>query len=641
MTPLAPDLFAGRRYDDLVQIGLSRLPGITPDWTDYNAHDPGITLLELLAAVSEAQLYSLSRMRRDERAAYAAMMGIEPSGTTAATGSIWPDASDPDAPSATIREVRVIERDWRARINGSDTLLFHPGSRILWVPATITQLQTRLADGTVVDQLPANRRGGPAFAPLGDGDGRGTVLRIAMAASGWGPILPTDRPDDAFLALGFLGDAGRVDGAASTVLESAGIEASLITEDGAFALPIRSDNTDGMTRTGVMLLDVSAVKGAPAAAVLELRAPDGLDRSPRLVRIDLNVIPVIQGRHVEQRQDSDGLPDQQFDLETPGLAFVAGAEPLSITVETENDLESWELVDRLTDCGPDDRAFSFDRVAARVRFGNGVNGAIPAAGATIVARYETTDGDAGNLASHRRWTLHGFEGTFGTNPERFTGGAGAPMTADQRRTARAVLREEHPLVSASDFKAAALALTGLEVGRARIVPASDAGTAPGVVCLLAMRARRGGLEPKAQPEPQRWLDAVHRRLSPRVLLGAQLKVAAPTYVDFTVAMTVHTPDGIDPKRVRRKVIETLIDRLTLVAKSAAMPAREFGQPLSTRDLAAWIKSLPDVRSVSGVEIRPDGGGRRDKLVLPAIGLPRIDLVNSIITVVGTGKGETS
>ena len=103
MTVLAPDLFSDRRYDDLVQIGLSRLPGIAPDWTDYNAHDPGITLMELLAAGAEAQLYSLARMRRDERVAYASMMGIEPSGTAAARGLIWPDSSDPNAPAANYR----------------------------------------------------------------------------------------------------------------------------------------------------------------------------------------------------------------------------------------------------------------------------------------------------------------------------------------------------------------------------------------------------------------------------------------------------------------------------------------------------------------------------------------------------------
>jgi hypothetical protein len=52
MNRLAPNLF-DRRYSDLVQAGRSRLPSLAPEWTDYNAHDPGITLIELLAFVAE------------------------------------------------------------------------------------------------------------------------------------------------------------------------------------------------------------------------------------------------------------------------------------------------------------------------------------------------------------------------------------------------------------------------------------------------------------------------------------------------------------------------------------------------------------------------------------------------------------
>ena len=60
MKQLAPDLF-NRRFQDLVEIGRAKLPSLAPDWTDHNAHDPGITLMELLAWVAEAQLYSLAR----------------------------------------------------------------------------------------------------------------------------------------------------------------------------------------------------------------------------------------------------------------------------------------------------------------------------------------------------------------------------------------------------------------------------------------------------------------------------------------------------------------------------------------------------------------------------------------------------
>src|SRR5689334_20064437 len=100
MSGLAPKLF-DKRFQDLMQIGRALLPSLAPDWTDHNAHDPGITLMELLAWVAEAQLYSLGHMRRDERAAYAALLGVAPGGTQAAHGLIWPDRSDPSSPVTT------------------------------------------------------------------------------------------------------------------------------------------------------------------------------------------------------------------------------------------------------------------------------------------------------------------------------------------------------------------------------------------------------------------------------------------------------------------------------------------------------------------------------------------------------------
>src|SRR5437763_7591257 len=100
MKPLAPNLFE-RRFQDLVEIGHARLPALAPEWTDHNAHDPGITLMELLAWVAEAQLYSLGHMRRDERVAYAALLGVAPGGTQGARGLIWPDRSDPSSPVTT------------------------------------------------------------------------------------------------------------------------------------------------------------------------------------------------------------------------------------------------------------------------------------------------------------------------------------------------------------------------------------------------------------------------------------------------------------------------------------------------------------------------------------------------------------
>jgi hypothetical protein len=56
-----PDL-DDRTYANLVAEARSRLPAYCPDWTDHNASDPGIMLVELFAWLAEMLLYRTNRV---------------------------------------------------------------------------------------------------------------------------------------------------------------------------------------------------------------------------------------------------------------------------------------------------------------------------------------------------------------------------------------------------------------------------------------------------------------------------------------------------------------------------------------------------------------------------------------------------
>src|SRR5580765_5809003 len=73
-----------RRFASLVADAVARLPRLAPEWTDYNAHDPGITLIELLAYMTESDLYRLARVTAAERRAFLRWFGIEGRGPTVA-----------------------------------------------------------------------------------------------------------------------------------------------------------------------------------------------------------------------------------------------------------------------------------------------------------------------------------------------------------------------------------------------------------------------------------------------------------------------------------------------------------------------------------------------------------------------------
>lgn len=59
-----------RTYDDLVQEGLRLIPTYAPEWTNHNPSDPGITLIELFAYLTEMLNYRLNRVTDANKLAF-------------------------------------------------------------------------------------------------------------------------------------------------------------------------------------------------------------------------------------------------------------------------------------------------------------------------------------------------------------------------------------------------------------------------------------------------------------------------------------------------------------------------------------------------------------------------------------------
>ncbi|MFA5624126.1 MAG: putative baseplate assembly protein [Bradymonadales bacterium] len=66
-----------RKWEDLVNEAVSLIPKYCPDWTNHNASDPGITLIELFAWLVELMLFRLNRVTDKNYLAFLDLMGIE------------------------------------------------------------------------------------------------------------------------------------------------------------------------------------------------------------------------------------------------------------------------------------------------------------------------------------------------------------------------------------------------------------------------------------------------------------------------------------------------------------------------------------------------------------------------------------
>ncbi|HML13963.1 MAG TPA: baseplate J/gp47 family protein [Xanthobacteraceae bacterium] len=51
-----------RRWQDLTQEAIPLIPRYAPQWTDFNTHDPGITLMEMFAWLTESMVYRLNQV---------------------------------------------------------------------------------------------------------------------------------------------------------------------------------------------------------------------------------------------------------------------------------------------------------------------------------------------------------------------------------------------------------------------------------------------------------------------------------------------------------------------------------------------------------------------------------------------------
>lgn len=640
-----PDLF-DRRYANLVEIGQALLPGIAPAWSDFNAHDPGITLMELLAWVAEAQMYSLARMRTDERTAYAALFGVRGAGNRAATGILWSDPLDPNSPARTFSGSIVLKTDYPIYMLGDNTVVYRPANHILWIPGTIIRLRSVSVAGAMRDLTSVNDRGGAVFLPLGDGAGPRDVLSMDFQTRSEDGIFPTPRSDatGAYWSIGIRaatlsGDAVPVgSGSALGTPPASPLEATLIDGTTSYRVPIIADTSQGLLSTGVLLLDLSQVTGSPQQFTLELRAPRGLPRPPRLIHLEPNVLPITQKTQIVQEPHAvSGQPGQGISLDTPSLCFESGETPLAVDLSDGTNLVRWSRCEHLANQGPNDQVYELD--GQLVTFGNGVNGQVPALGQTALMTYAVSKGVDGNVAKNRKWTVEGIAGTFGVNIDPLAGGAAAASLINLRRQARQKKDEDHALISAQDIVAAALALPLIEVARAWVPSFPTAAAQTGTVTLVALRARPNGVEPSTPPETPRWLDAIRSQLVPGMPLGTRLRVTGPDYVDFTIQAQVQFERGRDPTKLLPAVKEALRRRLTLVATLPSDIPRDLGAPLSARDVTSWIRAVPGVTAVSGVTFVTAAGSVTD-ITVSATGLPRADLQNSQLTTSATGAASS-
>jgi hypothetical protein len=460
--PLRVPSLDDRSYQSLVEEVLARIPAHTPEWTNPVPGDPGRTLVELFAWLTDTLLYRVNLVPEKQRLAFLRLLGVPMRPASAATAlvSINFDGADNTQAQALPAQTRLkaaVPFETRSEL----TVLPLVAEAYCKRPPTDAERAELAAKIAELSRLyPTASASAPYITtpvfPKGKADPAGFDLVQGSVDRGlWLALLvpPEDAPDFAPIVEAVRTTLGRSASGGPQYLnvaispklslpefgEAAGQRAPLphVWELSApdpgdpkgvayLPLTVMADSTNGLTADGVIRLALPAKESffAPSNNVRDDVDAGTGDKPPRLddqkkagrlvawLRLrpttELDSLALawvgVNGVAVDQRQTTTGVVvgqgTGQPDLEVTLPAGGIEASTFRLQVEEAGrGYQRWRPVDDLVLAGVQEPVYELDPEAGVVRFGDGVRGRIPARGARIrVELMRRGGGEAGNLA---------------------------------------------------------------------------------------------------------------------------------------------------------------------------------------------------------------------------------------------------
>jgi predicted phage baseplate assembly protein len=651
--PLEPPRLDTHTFDQLVDLARRRIPRYTPEWTDFNESDPGATLIDLFAWLTELMLFRMNRLPELNYIKFLQLIGMELRPAQPAVVHLTFSAQ----PNAGVDTVLATTQVAAQPPGGGDQLVFETEDDLDLIRLPLTDV--RVFDGaSFADVTPANQTPGTTYRPFGWVPQVGSALYLGFSQTDpptTGRLFPRNMRLRVFLPPN--AQAGRPQ-SCTEARQPPAPPVRLVWEHRPSATATRwrrlnafLDETAGFTREGYLLVEGPAEAVATREARqpepriwLRARLEDGAYPAGRAPEIDLLLPNTVEAVNLSTVRDeflgsSDGRPNQTFQLRQLPVA----RDSLQLRVQEAEEVLRWKRVDDFLSSGPDDRVYRLNATTGEVRLGDGARGRIPVADAELVAeRYRFGGGSAGNvgpgLVNALQSPVTGVEGV--TNERPAVGGRDEQALADLQEQAPAELRRRSRAVTAEDF--ASLAEQAGGVARATAIPLAHPDH-PGIAVPGAVTVAIVPDSDDRPPDPSDDLiRQVCRYLDQFRLLTTEVYVKGPAYTPVKVHAAVSARAYAAFDRVARE-IEQAIDRylapLTRTASPAAAGAADgvvpaagspriggwpFGRDLHPTSLFAVILGVPEVVSVESLSLTVGTApvtNLRDSIVLLADGLP--------------------
>lgn len=602
MTLHAPNL-DDRRFQDLVDDAKRLVQRRCPEWTDHNVSDPGVTLIEVFAWMTDQLLYRLNRVPDRHYIKFLELMGIRLFPPTAATCAVtfWLAAPQPTPvtiPSGT--EVATVRTET------------HPAIVFSTMNALEIATCTRIAVASAVaPDVVRNHRtelaGGAGFACFDAVPKAGDALLVGLSAA-----VPA-----CALVLRMR-----------CHIEGIGVDPEnppLVWEawdgKGWAACRVERDETGGLNRGGDVVLHVpdshamSILAGERAGWVrARVVAPaDGqpaYTASPHVEGLDAftigGTVAATNAVKIEGEilGESQGVAGERFGVQRRPV--VAIPERAVLEVSTADGWQPWEQVDDFAASGPDDRHFMLDAVSGEVALGPAVRlgddtlrqyGAVPPKGARIRLRsYWSGGGRSGNLAAGAlsvvQTSIPYVERV--QNAEAALGGVDGEDIDNAKVRGPLLLRTRNRAVTTADYEQLARDAAP-EVARVHCLPPGD-GETPGPVRVLIVpsvgdEGGAGRLQFEHLSPSETTLSTIAAHLDERRVLGARVLVQPPFYQGVTIVARLRAAPGSDPGRLEGDALDALYRYLHPLTGGADGTGWPFGRSVLVSEVYTVLQRV--------------------------------------------------
>ncbi|MFQ5418949.1 MAG: putative baseplate assembly protein [Anaerolineae bacterium] len=635
--PLATPKLDDRHFQDIVDEAKKRIPYYIEEWTDHNVSDPGVTMIELFAWMTDTILYRLNQVPDLHYVKYMELLGMHLKEPVPAKAMVTFWLSAPQETPALIpagTEVASTQTETQPSIiftTNDDFIIKPPRLKSVlsyrvnednereYRPYDTKRLIKGLENIETFSTVP--REGDALYFGFENNLSHHIVsLNVDCDPTGGAGIDPTQPP--------YVWEVST--GSQETPW------ASCVVDTG-------EDSTKGMNVAGRIRMHLPQMGqfGVNKQNLYWLRArllhQDEYAKrmrpyrtTPRLRQVAVGAwggaTAVTHSQRIKKEflGQSDGAPGQEFQLQvTPILKRRPGE---ILIIQDGDDLQQWQEVPDFSRSTGNDRHFTLDSVTGEVRLGPSIRqpdgtmkryGAIPPRGAQVVFQcYRYGGGLDGNVQAGIINTLKTAIPYIDhvTNREAAAGGLDAESMEAAKMRAPALLRSRDRAVTEDDFvflAREALRDTGWDNYRVHClqpVPSRESRIIPGQVYLLIVphiQAPEERLRPSsAQLELQQ--DDIYQRLvsylNKRRLLTVRLDIRAPVYYWVAARVTARALPGVNHAQVEEELLNRLYRFLNPLIGGQDGKGWPFGRDLVISDLHQCLQGVPGVQFIRNAQL---------------------------------------